>query len=124
MARILIVDDNPGDLLLAERALKKQGYAVSTSQTGTEAKRLVEKDPPDLLLTDCFLPTLDGVHLCKFLRADPRFRTLPMILMSGSLEPELLQICRSFTIDAIYVKGEPFETLIAEIERLLKKPSA
>lgn len=120
---ILIVDD---DLLMQRtwsRALEAKGYLVQVVANGEHAMALVQQDPPDLLMTDCFLPKMDGIHLCKFLRADRRFRRLPMILISGQLDPEILSLCREFGIDASFEKGAQIDQVLAEIERLLHPPS-
>ncbi|MBI4367224.1 MAG: response regulator [Deltaproteobacteria bacterium] len=117
--RILIVDDDPTIQAAFRRLFNDQGFVVEQVTDGHQAMQAIERDPPDLLLTDCFLPRMDGVHLCKFLRADPRFRTLPLILMSGRLDQELLDLCRSFGIDAAFEKTVPTDTLLREVQRLL-----
>jgi DNA-binding response OmpR family regulator len=69
IARILLVEDDAtiGDGL--RRALQAQGYAVAWAETGTEALRLAAGDPVDLVLLDLRLPDLDGVEVCRRLRA-------------------------------------------------------
>lgn len=118
---ILVVEDDPLMQRLLARALKDRGYASRVVADGKQAKQLIEQDPPQLLITDCFLPSMDGVHLCKFLRADPRFKRLPMILMSGQLEPEILALCGEFGIDASFEKGTNTDEIMAAVDRLLQK---
>lgn len=123
-ASVLIVDDDPLMQRLLERALTDRGYAVRVAVDGQQAMQLAEAESPALLITDCFLPKMDGVHLCKFLRADPRFRRLPMILISGTLDPEVLELCKEFGINASFQKGEDTELILAAVDRLLQRPEA
>jgi CheY-like chemotaxis protein len=62
---ILVVEDDPDSRDLVKRVLEGQGASVITALTGTEALRIVEKKPPDVLLSDIWLPELDGYTLKK-----------------------------------------------------------
>lgn len=117
---VLIVDDDPLMQRLLKRALTERGYTVRVAVDGKQAMQYAETEPPILLITDCFLPKMDGVHLCKFLRTDARFRRLPMILISGTLEPEVLRLCKEFGIDAAFEKGGDTNQILAAAELLLK----
>ncbi|MBI2346169.1 MAG: response regulator [Deltaproteobacteria bacterium] len=120
--RIVLVDDDKDYSELIALLLERHGYAVVRVTDGKQAMQAVQTEPPDALITDCFLPRMDGVHLCKFLRADPKFRALPMLLMSGVLDNEILARCKEFGINAVYEKGTPLENLVKEVDRLFKQP--
>jgi DNA-binding response OmpR family regulator len=84
--RILVVDDEP-DLLWALRyALGDQGYDVDTASNAAEASALVEERRPDLILMDIVMPGIDGFELCRQLRRDPRFATIPVIFLTALLD--------------------------------------
>lgn len=118
---ILIVEDDPATQQLLEMLLQREGYSTRVVTDGATARAMVQKATPALLITDCFLPKMDGVHLCKFLRADKRFRHLPMVLISGALDPDLLELCRTFGIDAVFKKTSDMQDLVAEVRRLLAR---
>jgi CheY-like chemotaxis protein len=65
---VLVVDDNPDSRDLVELALVTQGATVMTADCGVEALRIVEKTPPDVLLSDIGLPEMDGYELMKKIR--------------------------------------------------------
>lgn len=65
---ILIVDDDPGSLVLLPAILEDTGLAVQTIQSAREALRLIEERPPDLLITDLRMPELNGLDLLRAAR--------------------------------------------------------
>lgn len=88
---ILLVEDNPDDQALTLRALKRQNIAneIVVLQDGVEALDylLDESHPlPHLVLLDLKLPKLDGLKVLERLRAEPRTRLLPVVLLTSSDE--------------------------------------
>jgi diguanylate cyclase len=83
MATILIVDDEqPLRELLAD-VLASEGHHVLLAGNGREALALIVGDPPDLVVSDVMMPLLNGVRLCRQLKAEPATATVPVILMSS-----------------------------------------
>jgi CheY-like chemotaxis protein len=71
--RILIADDDPLSLRKLEFLLVAEGFSVSTAADGEQALRLLEADdPPPLAILDVMMPKLDGVEVCRRVRARPR----------------------------------------------------
>ena len=91
---ILLAEDSSSDELLTARALQKTGVPmeVSIARDGEEAlaRLLAEKTGPlpDLVLLDLKLPKLSGLDVLARLRADPRTRHLPVVILSSSDKPE------------------------------------
>jgi len=79
--RILIVDDEPDMLENCSRILSRQGYACSTAGDGRAAAAILERDRPDLLLTDFKMPEMDGMALLR--RAHEIDPALPVIMITG-----------------------------------------
>ena len=79
--RILAVDHEPDPLCLLRCALTEEGYEVDTAANTGEALRLLEGEPPDLILLD--VSGIDGFELCRGLRRDPRFASVPIIFLSA-----------------------------------------
>lgn len=71
--KILIVDDEPDILEFLEYNLTKEGFNVVTAADGEEALKVAEKEKPDLIILDIMMPKIDGVEVCRQLRAKPAF---------------------------------------------------
>jgi DNA-binding response OmpR family regulator len=83
MATILIVDDEqPLRELLAD-VLEMDGHRVMMAGNGREALTIVARDRPDLVVSDVMMPLLNGVGLCRQIKADPSTASVPVILMSS-----------------------------------------
>ena len=81
--RILVVDDEPEIRMLVERTLVSQGFEVDTAPDGEEALARVAARPPALVLLDAMLPRIHGFEVARRLRADPRTRGVPVIMMTA-----------------------------------------
>ena len=82
--QILIADDDPSGLLLLESALNELGnYTVVAVQDGAAAWDVLQRDPPALALLDWMMPKLDGIELCRRIRAEPRLEGIYLILVTG-----------------------------------------
>lgn len=81
MPRILIVDDSDGDRDLAREALESDGTQLLFAETGEQAVGLVERQPPDLVVTDLRMPGMNGLELVRKIgEMDP---AIPVVLMTG-----------------------------------------
>lgn len=80
---ILVVDDQPDNLMLMSELLMDR-YQVRVASSGAKALRLVQSDPrPDLVLLDIMMPEMDGYEVCRQLKADPHTRDIPVIFLTG-----------------------------------------
>ena len=84
---ILAVDDVPDNLALV-RALLRQRYEVRTAASGEQALAMIQSEPPDLILLDVMMPGLDGYEICSRLKADERFRRIPVLFLTARAEIE------------------------------------
>jgi DNA-binding response OmpR family regulator len=80
---VLVVDDEPEIRLLLQRSLEKHGYAVETAEDGAEAIAKAEALVPDLVLLDAMLPKVHGFEACQRMKASPRCRHVPVIMMTA-----------------------------------------
>jgi DNA-binding response OmpR family regulator len=80
---VLVVDDEPEIRLLLQRSLEKHGYAVETAADGAEAVAKAEAIVPDLVLLDAMLPKVHGFEACQQIKASPRTRYVPVIMMTA-----------------------------------------
>jgi sigma-B regulation protein RsbU (phosphoserine phosphatase) len=82
--RILIADDDEISLLALQTMLAKRGHTVVTATDGSAAwQRLQEDNPPSLAILDWMMPGLDGVELCRRVRATPSLRSMYIILLTS-----------------------------------------
>lgn len=90
-ARILIIDDEPANVLLMERALQKSGYTALTSTTSAaRGLGLFREVHPDLVILDVHMPEVNGLVLLDRLRAEiPADSYLPVLVMTADVQPEV-----------------------------------
>jgi CheY-like chemotaxis protein len=86
-ALILIVEDNPGSLMLATVALELEGFTVAGAETAKQARAIIEASKPDLILMDIQLPDTDGLEFTKELKADPATAAIPVIALTAHVMP-------------------------------------
>lgn len=80
---ILVVDDNADIILLTRRILERYNYTILTANDGRTALEVVRQDHPDLILLDVMLPEMDGLQVCRHIKADPDTQKLMVILVTG-----------------------------------------
>lgn len=80
---VLLVDDHPVNLKLASEVLLAGGYTVDAAIDAEHAQRLLAGRVPDLILMDIALPGMDGLSLTRILKADARFRHVPVIALTA-----------------------------------------
>src|SRR5512142_693044 len=83
---ILVVDDEEDIQELVKLSLLREGYEVLTIGTGDQALALARSRQPALILLDLLLPGLQGLDLCKILKADPKTQAIPIIILSAKSE--------------------------------------
>lgn len=81
--RIVAVDDDKKVTIFLKKELEKIGYSVFTADDGTAGLKLIKEINPDLLICDMHIPGIHGSELSKQLKADPQFKDLKIILMTG-----------------------------------------
>jgi CheY-like chemotaxis protein len=81
---ILLVDDESAILDALRAVLEDAGYGVVTAGNGAEGLMRLREAHPDLVLTDTMMPVLDGVGLVRQIKAEPDYRSIPVIMMSAA----------------------------------------
>jgi CheY-like chemotaxis protein len=84
MTRILLVDDEPELLEAWSFALEYVGYSVERARDGREALAMIERDRPDLLITDLMMPGMNGEALCRAVRDNPLWADMPTVLHTSA----------------------------------------
>ena len=86
--RILVIDDEPLNRKLVSFRLKQAGYEVETASGGPEGLELARRRPPDAILTDILMPSMDGFSFCREVRRDPALAAIPIVLLSSAYVDE------------------------------------
>ncbi len=84
--RILVVDDEEDLAELVRYNLEKDGYQVECVGSGEEALKAVRRQPPDLIVLDLMLPAVDGLEVCRRLKADAKTRDVPIVMLTAKGE--------------------------------------
>lgn len=82
-AGVLVVDDNEQNLELLQAYLDDLGCTIRTARDGVEAMEAVEAKVPDLVLLDVMMPRMSGFQVCERLKASPRTRDVPVIMVTA-----------------------------------------
>ncbi len=85
---ILIVDDNPANLDIFQTRLVAYGYQTLTAADGEQALGIAREQQPDLILLDIVMPGIDGLEVCRRLKADPALPFIPIIMVTAKADPE------------------------------------
>jgi putative two-component system response regulator len=85
-SRVLIADDMPTVLALFEKLLLGDGYEVVTASDGVAALAAAYRERPDVIILDVAMPGMDGLEVCRRLKADPDIRLTPVVLITGLSE--------------------------------------
>src|SRR4051794_16998858 len=88
---ILIIDDTESSRELLGRFLRKHGYKTSYASNGREGLDSLRDFHPQLILLDMMMPVMDGVEFLSHLRADPTSSEIPVIVVSASSDPKMIQ---------------------------------
>ncbi len=102
---VLVVDDTPAGLGVVCDTLRHEGVRVLLAESGAAARAVLERATPDLVLLDVVMPGEDGFTLCAALRADARWRELPVIFLTAIDDPE--QKVRAFAAGAVDYVTKP-----------------
>lgn len=120
-AIILVVDRDPHVRELESHFLHEAGYSVGFAHDGDSALEEAQKTVPDILITEILVPTLDGLALCRRLKADPRTRDIAILVFSILAAAGR---AREAGADAFLLKPLAEHTLVETVRQLLEARTA
>lgn len=117
--KVLVVDDSVSVRKALERILSTRQIKVVATGSGEEALNKLSESDPALVIADVVMPGMDGFTLCAKIKADERYRHLPVLLISGIVNPDVIR--QSAQAGAVDIVKKPFtpEDLFPKIERAL-----
>src|SRR5437899_820311 len=122
--RILIIEDERGLTDVLTYNLEREGYEVSVAHDGQEGLRKAQMQLPDLILLDLMLPTLDGLEVCRELRAGERTRQVPILMLTAKSEETDQVVGFSLGADDYVTKPFSVKVLLQRIKALQRRVEA
>ena len=116
--KILVVDDNKSFLNVMGRVLEDHGHAVVLAGDGKQAREFLEGELVDLIISDVFMPVLDGNRFHSYVREFTDARDVPFIFISGYDDENTRKLVADSKKDFFFSKTTPFEDVISLIEQI------
>ncbi len=120
-ATLLIVEDDPAMLVAFRDILEREGYVVSTATNGTDALAALQKDNPDLIMSDISMPGMDGVELYKAVRQSPNGAAIPFIFVTARGTREDIFAAKALGVDDYITKPVTSHELLAAVRARLQR---
>ncbi|HEY5608303.1 MAG TPA: response regulator [Alphaproteobacteria bacterium] len=118
--RILIVDDNEANRDILATRLKANGYALLQAGDGEEALEVARREKPDLILLDIMMPKIDGVEVCRQLKADKDLPFMPIILVTAKTDTKDVVAGLDAGADEYLTKPIDQAALVARVRSVLR----
>ena len=113
--RILIVDDESDLVSVLRMGLEIEGFDVLSASDGEDGLRRARDDRPDLVVLDLMLPKMDGYKVCRALKFDERYKTLPIFILSARSGDQDRRLALDMGADAFVTKPYDMADLVAKI---------
>ncbi|MDO8734886.1 MAG: response regulator [Elusimicrobiota bacterium] len=120
MSKILAIDDDSTTLQLLDFFLTKHKYEVTIASNGVDGIKKAQEIMPDLILLDVMMPHMDGIEVCKKLRADGKTAKIPILFLSALSQD--VEVMRGLMAGSDGYIVKPFEpdNLLKSIEKLME----
>ena len=117
--RILIVDDESDLVAVLRFGLEVEGFDVIDASDGEEGLKRAREEHPDLLVLDLMLPKLDGYKVCRALKYDERYKSLPIFILSARSGEQDRRLALDMGADVFISKPYEIKDLVARIRARL-----
>jgi two-component system, cell cycle response regulator DivK len=116
--KILVVEDHPDIRRLLTLSLRRQGYEIIETNTGSTAVTLVLSEKPDLVLLDLSLPDLSGLELARTIKQNPQTTEIPLVALSGYTGSDIANQALEAGMAEYLVKPTETKRLVEVIKKL------
>jgi CheY-like chemotaxis protein len=116
---ILVVDDEPGALILAGIMLERAGFSVLKASSAQTARETLEHHTPHLILLDITLPDRNGIEVCGWIRQQPPLEKTPVIMLSGLSDGVTIERCKAAGANDFLIKPIRYTDLLAKLKAYL-----
>jgi DNA-binding response OmpR family regulator len=118
MARILIIEDEPGVAEILQVNLQGAGHAVAAAADGEEALSALDQDPPDLVLLDLNLPRVSGFRVIEVMRRTAGWEEVPVVVVTAYNFEEAVDVVR-VGVDEFLTKPFDVSDVLAAVDRVM-----
>ena len=122
--KIVVIEDETDILEVIAYNLKREGYEVVTSTSGEDGLEKIEKTKPNLVVLDLMLPEVDGIELCRKLKADPVTQSIPVIMVTAKGEESDVVLGLGVGADDYVTKPFSPRELTARVKAVLRRSKA
>jgi two-component system phosphate regulon response regulator PhoB len=119
--RILVIEDEPDILEMIRYNLDREGYRVSAVVNGEDGFERAHQDAPDLVLLDLMLPGIDGLEICRRLKADPVTRGIPIVMVTAKGDESDIVLGLGLGADDYVPKPFSPKELVARVKAVLRR---
>jgi PAS domain S-box-containing protein len=116
--KVLVVDDSASVRLVLQDGLLNEGYHVLTAENGKKALEVIENTMPDFILSDVYMPEMDGLELCATLHGNPSYSHIPFVVMSTEKDAGNMRQMMTYGAAAFIIKPFNIEQLIITLNKL------
>ena len=122
--KILYVEDNPDNVYMLTRRLKKKGFEVLVAEDGEQGVEMALSELPDLILMDLSLPIMDGWEATKNIKANEKGKNIPIIALSAHAMEEHKKSAMEAGCNDYDTKPVDLKRLMSKISQFLKIPES
>ena len=121
--QVLLVDDNPIQLSLLRHLFQRHGHATLEARNGAEALIMLATEYPDVVVSDCVMPLLDGYQFCRLVKDDRATRHLPVLLLTAQGTGLARFWAKTCGADRFLVKGRDLDHVVEVATALAEQAS-
>ena len=119
--KVLMIEDEPDIIGLVTHYLEKEGYRMTAVRDGAKGLKQIQAELPDLLILDVMLPGMDGLEICRRLRADSKSAALPILMLTAKGEETDRVVGLEMGADDYLTKPFSPKELTARVKALLRR---
>ena len=117
---VLVVEDNEVDRKIIIKTLESLGCQVMTAENGSEGYVKAVSHHPDIILSDCQMPYIDGVEMCRQIKEEETTQQIPVVFLTGVDSPRNVVDCFSLEAESFMCKPINPKELTEQITQILR----
>ncbi len=120
-SKILVVDDSSTNILLVEGLLSNEGYEVFSATSVNEALDMLKHELPDLIILDLMMPRVNGFHLLKKVKSNPRTKLIPVVILSAKTDQQSFEMAKSLGASEYFCKPVNISLFLKKVKQEIKQ---